>query len=250
MPEFVERQYELGALGTSDKLVTLRRGIESDPVVPSEIRTNANTQMSPDYSTEEHLIKLGFNAICGVDEAGRGPLAGPVVAAAVILDPQAIPAGLNDSKKLSEKVRVALFEDILNSSHVSIASVGARAIDRINIREASLNAMSLAIRGLSTMADHALIDGNALPEGLPCEASALIKGDARSVSIAAASIVAKVTRDAMMVAASNQFPEYGFENHKGYGTKVHMEELNRIGPCPLHRMTFAPVAAAQKNPAA
>lgn len=197
----------------------------------------------PDYTSEQQVIDLGHPLVCGVDEAGRGPLAGPVTAAAVILDREQIPPGLNDSKKLSEGRRQQLFNAILAQSTVSVAHVSARTIDQINIREASLLAMRQAVEGLEISAHHALIDGNALPRGLPCAATALVKGDARSLSIAAASIVAKVMRDRLMVLADIRHPGYGFAGHKGYPTKAHREALVQIGASPLHRLSFAPVAA-------
>ena len=195
----------------------------------------------PDASFEK---RFSPQIVCGVDEAGRGPLAGSVVAAAVILDLDHIPDGLNDSKKLTERKRNILFEQILENAQVSIASVSAATIDEINIREASLQAMTLAVRGLETIPGHALVDGNAIPKNLPCQATDLVKGDSRSVSIAAASIIAKVTRDRMILKAAELYPQYGFASHKGYGTKVHMQALEEYGPCPLHRMTFAPVKNA------
>ncbi|MEP1209164.1 MAG: ribonuclease HII [Rhizobiaceae bacterium] len=209
----------------------------------------------PDFETEAAIARRGVNTICGVDEAGRGPLAGPVTAAAVILNPHAIPDGLNDSKKLNQTKRVALFDEILIQATVSVAHVSAATIDQINIREASLLAMRMAVDGLPVPADtlaagHALIDGNALPAGLPCPATALVKGDARSLSIAAASIVAKVMRDRLMVRADGLFPGYGLAGHKGYPTKAHREAVMQLGPCPLHRRSFAPVAAAAASAAA
>ncbi len=199
----------------------------------------------PDFDHETAIINRGGRIVCGVDEVGRGPLAGPVVAAAVVLDPEKIPDGLHDSKKLSEDARERLYPIIMESSEVALGSVSARTIDLINIRAASLHAMQLAVLGLARSPDHALIDGNTLPDGLPCQASTLVKGDSRSLSIAAASIVAKVVRDRMMAKADLVHPRYGFVRHKGYGTKAHMEALNAYGPCPLHRMTFAPVAAVR-----
>ena len=201
----------------------------------------------PDFSFEQRLLDAGTSVICGVDEVGRGPLAGPVVAAAAILNPNDFPDGLNDSKKLTEKKRIELFDTLMGSCTFSIASVSAATIDKINVRAASLLAMTQAISGLEKAPDHALVDGNALPPNMPCEASTLIRGDGRSVSIAAASIIAKVTRDRMMERAARRFPGYGFEKHKGYGTKQHMDALATLGPCPLHRMTFAPVREAALN---
>lgn len=198
--------------------------------------------LTPDFSNEQALIERGFRRVCGVDEAGRGPLAGPVVAAAVVLDPQAIPDGLNDSKKLSAGQRSRVFDDIILSAQVGIASLAAPAIDTMNIRAASLCAMNRAVRALPVAADHALIDGNVVPPDLPCSATALVKGDGRSLSIAAASIVAKVMRDRMMVCSDEQFPGYGFAQHKGYPTAAHREALAQLGASPLHRRSFSPVA--------
>jgi ribonuclease HII len=200
--------------------------------------------MGPDDAHERALTGKGCTIIAGVDEAGRGPLAGPVVAAAVVLDLDAIPSGLNDSKKLSEKQREALFDVILNTARaVSIASVNAEMIDRINILAATMLAMHNAVVGLSLNPDHVLIDGNRLPDHLPCPATALVKGDQRSVSIAAASIIAKVTRDRMMVNAGWLHPAYGFESHKGYGSAVkHCDAITAHGGVRrLHRFTFAPL---------
>lgn len=195
----------------------------------------------PDFSLEELARKRGLWPVAGTDEAGRGPLAGPVVAAAVILDPAAIPAGLNDSKKLSARRRDALYEEILATATVSIASSGAAHIDRRDIRKASLDAMRRAVAGLTIPAAHVLCDGRDVPDGLICSGSAVIKGDARSLSIAAASIIAKVTRDRMMDRAAEIFPAYGFDAHAGYGTKVHLQAIATHGPCPLHRMSFRPL---------
>jgi len=204
----------------------------------------------PDFSAEAVLHDRGFNHVCGTDEAGRGPLAGPVVAAAVILDPNNIPADLDDSKKLNEAKRASLFDIILRDAVVSVASLSAATIDAMNIRAASLHAMRLAVNALEVEADYVLVDGNALPEHLPCPAEALIKGDGRSLSIAAASIVAKVTRDRMMVAHHGMWPEYGFAGHKGYPTATHRDTVARLGPCPIHRHSFVPVKLAleKQNP--
>ncbi len=205
-----------------------------------------STADGPDFSEELAVINRGTPLVCGVDEAGRGPLAGPVTAAAVVLDPDQIPPGLNDSKKLSEAKRQLLFAAILAHSTVSVAHVCAHTIDQINIREASLLAMKQAVEGLNLDIGHALIDGNAVPHGLPCPASALVKGDGRSLSIAAASIVAKVMRDRLMTRADARYPGYGLAGHKGYPTKAHRDALMHIGPSALHRLSFAPVAAASK----
>jgi len=198
----------------------------------------------PDFTLEKLVLSQGVETVCGVDEAGRGPLAGPVVAAAVMLDPDNIPSGLNDSKALNEKRRNELFDMILVTSQVAFASVAADRIDAMNIRAASLYAMEQAVRALPVPAQHALIDGNALPPNMPCGAEAIVKGDARSLSIAAASIIAKVMRDRIMVQADEVWPEYGFAGHKGYPTAAHRDALLRIGPCPIHRMSFRPVRNA------
>jgi ribonuclease HII len=195
----------------------------------------------PDYRFEQHAVQNGFSFVAGLDEAGRGPLAGPVVAAAVILDFNAIPEGLNDSKALKPATRELLFEAILASSQVAVASASAREIEATDIRAASLTAMRRALAALPVEADYALVDGRDVPPGLACPARALVKGDARSLSIAAASIVAKVTRDRMMVRAAHAHPEYGFEKHMGYGAPKHLAAIAEHGPCPLHRMTFRPM---------
>jgi ribonuclease HII len=195
----------------------------------------------PDFSLELAARKAGHWPVAGTDEAGRGPLAGPVVAAAVILDPERIPTGLNDSKQLSLKERERLFEDILATAHVSIAASGPRHIDEKNILRASLDAMRRAIAGLSLAPAMVLADGRDVPPGLACPGKAIIKGDARSVSIAAASIIAKVTRDRMMTRAGLVYPAYGFDAHAGYGTARHRAAIDTSGPCPLHRMTFRPL---------
>jgi len=195
----------------------------------------------PDYSFETQLMSVGTTPVAGIDEAGRGPLAGPVVVAACILDPNHIPLGLNDSKKLTAAKREALYEQILATSHVSIVSVSAQTIDAINIRAATLQGMAQAVRGLAVQPAYALIDGRDVPPGLPCPGEDLIKGDARSVSIAAASILAKVTRDRLMVRAAEFWPGYGFERHMGYGTEAHLDAIKRLGPCPIHRLSFAPL---------
>lgn len=185
----------------------------------------------------------GLLHIAGVDEAGRGPLAGPVVTAAVILDPAAIPEGLADSKALTALRREKLFAAILGQAQVAVASASPVRIEALNIRGATLWAMSRAVAALPQRPDFVLIDGRDVPPGLPCPAEAVIDGDALSLSIAAASIVAKVVRDRMMHRLGEACPGYGFEKHMGYGTAAHLEALNRLGPSPHHRRGFAPVAA-------
>lgn len=196
---------------------------------------------TPTFQIEEGLSRDGYEGICGLDEAGRGPLAGPVVASAVILDPRNIPEGLNDSKQLTPARREELFDLILATSDVAIASVSAAEIDRINILRASLEAMRRAAHSLHRRPRFALIDGRDVAPGLPCPAKALVKGDARSFSIAAASIVAKVARDRIMAAAGKRYPGYGFEMHAGYATEFHREAIASLGPCAIHRMTFRPL---------
>ena len=179
--------------------------------------------------------------MAGVDEVGRGPLAGPVTAAAVILNPNDIPVGLNDSKLLSAAARESLATDIEACATISVAHASVEEIDRLNILRASHLAMVRAVNGLRTRPDHALIDGNLVPVGLPCAATALVKGDSRSVSIAAASIVAKVARDRIMVDLAQQHPGYGWEKNAGYPTKMHRDALADLGVTPHHRRSFKPV---------
>jgi ribonuclease HII len=189
------------------------------------------------------MLRKGHRLVAGVDEAGRGPLAGPVVAAAVILDKRRMPDGIDDSKALQAQDRAALFEAILACGEVSISAVSPSEIDRIDIRQATLLAMRRAIAGLPRRPCVALIDGNDPPE-LACETQAIIGGDALSLSIAAASIVAKVFRDGLMRRLEDVHPGYGFAAHKGYSTKLHLEALARLGPSAAHRMSFAPVRRA------
>ena len=187
---------------------------------------------------EEQAAAKGYKAICGVDEAGRGPLAGPVCAAAVILPQGRIIEGVNDSKKLSEKKREALFEVIKTEVlSYSIAYASVAEIESMNILNATMLAMKRAVEGLSVKADFAMIDGNRLPQ-LDIDAEYIIKGDAKSMSIACASILAKVSRDRLLYQYAEEFPQYGFDKHKGYGTKQHCEALLRCGPCKYHRMSF------------
>ena len=192
-----------------------------------------------DWLLYENESKLkGFQSVCGVDEAGRGPLAGPVCAAAVILHDNQIIEGVNDSKKLSEKKREALFDVIKQSVKAySIAFATVEEIVEMNILNATMLAMKRAVDGLKLKADYALIDGNRLPElDIPCEY--VIKGDAKSMSIAAASILAKVSRDRLCYKYAEKYPQYGFDKHKGYGTKLHTERIREFGPCEIHRMSF------------
>ncbi len=194
---------------------------------------------APDLSRETRYNAEGFSAVCGVDEAGRGPLAGPVYAAAVILPPDCGIEGLNDSKKLSEKKREQLYDVIVEQAVAwSVASASVEEIESVNILNATFLAMNRAIEGLSVPADFALIDGNRVPTGIriPCET--VVGGDAKSSSVAAASILAKVTRDRWIREMDAVYPPYGFARHKGYGTREHMDAIRAFGPCEIHRMSF------------
>lgn len=187
---------------------------------------------------EKEAYANGYCAVCGVDEAGRGPLAGPVCAAAVILPQDCIIEGVNDSKKLSEKKREALFDVIWGTAvAASVGWASVEEIEEINILNAAMLAMKRAVEGLKPAADFALIDGNKTPP-LVIPAQAIIKGDALSMSVAAASILAKVSRDRLMLKLAKEYPQYAFEKHKGYGTKLHMEKIREYGPSPIHRMSF------------
>ena len=197
--------------------------------------------MKPDFYFEFTARKSGHTLICGIDEAGRGPWAGPVVASAVILDPQNTPSGLNDSKKLNEAKREALFDPIMQSSQVGIGIVSAKEIDDINILQATFLAMQRAFDQLEIKPDLALIDGNKSPK-LICKTQTIIGGDAKSLSIAAASIIAKVSRDRIMHQLDLTHPHYGFARHKGYGTAAHAAALAKHGPCGEHRKSFKPIA--------
>ena len=183
----------------------------------------------------------GFARIAGVDEVGRGPLAGPVTACAVVLDMSRIPEGLNDSKKLSAQRRESLAEAILACAEVSVASASVEEIDELNILRASHLAMERAVAGLLTPPDHCLIDGNFIPKGLTISAEAIVKGDSKSVSISAASIVAKIRRDYVMSALAQQYPGYGWETNAGYPSKSHRLALQNLGVTPHHRRSFKPV---------
>ncbi|WP_062221124.1 ribonuclease HII [Celeribacter marinus] len=196
---------------------------------------------APDYSFETDATARRYSRIVGVDEVGRGPLAGPVTACAVWLDPNRIPDGLNDSKALTEKRRIMLYEQIMEVADVSIASCSVEEIDEINILQASLRAMERAVAGLSVAADYVLVDGNKIPKAFGVDAEAIVKGDARSVSISAASIVAKTWRDSLMVDLAQQHPGYGWEKNAGYGTKLHLDGLRNLGVTPHHRRSFKPV---------
>ena len=191
-----------------------------------------------EYTYENEAEASGYKIICGVDEAGRGPLMGPVCAAAVILPRGLVIDGLNDSKKLTEKKREALFPQITGAAIAyGIAFSSVREIDELNILNATMLAMNRAIRALSVKADFALIDGNC-KRSIEIPATTIVGGDAKCPSIAAASVLAKVSRDRLCYELDEKYPQYGFAKHKGYGTKEHMDALRKYGPCPAHRMTF------------
>ena len=191
------------------------------------------------YDFENSLAERGFTAVCGIDEAGCGPLAGPVYAAAVILDPNDPIEGLNDSKKLTEKKREALFPEIQKRARAwAIASASAREIDEINILQARLLAMRRAVELLDIRPDYAMVDGNRDPKIPGVPSLLIIGGDGKSASIGAASILAKVARDHTMLELDAQYPQYQFARHKGYPTKLHVEKLLEYGPCPEHRQSF------------
>lgn len=193
----------------------------------------------PDFSYELEVKSKGYKFVCGVDEAGRGPLAGPVCAAAVILPDDCVIDGLNDSKKISEKKRELLFDIILEKAIAyNIAYGTLEEIEQYNILEATYIAMNRAIDGLSIKADFALVDGNRVPKGIKIPCETVVKGDSKSFSVAAASILAKVTRDRLMLEYDKKYPQYLFSAHKGYGTKAHYEAIKQHGVCEIHRLSF------------
>jgi ribonuclease HII len=198
----------------------------------------------PSFRRERALIKRGVWPVAGCDEAGRGPLAGPVVAAAVVLDPKRIPKGIDDSKRLTAERREELFEEICATSSFAVAFASPTRIDRDNILRASLWALARAVRALPEMPQHVFVDGRDKID-VPCDCDAVIGGDGIVMSIAAASIIAKVTRDRLMCALALDCPGYGFETHKGYAVPEHREALDRLGPSIHHRRFFAPVIAAR-----
>ena len=194
----------------------------------------------PDFRHELQLMERGARRVVGVDEVGRGPLAGPVTAAAVRLDPDCLPDGLDDSKALAAPQRARLAAELAGCAEIAVVHVEVAEIDAVNILQASLLAMGRAVALLAPPC-HVLVDGDRAPEALPCPATALVRGDARALSIAAASIVAKVARDALMVDLAQQYPGYGWERNAGYATKMHLAALRALGPTPQHRRSFAPV---------
>jgi ribonuclease HII len=211
--------------------------------------TAAAPVAEPTLKLEKRAIRRGAKLVAGVDEAGRGPLAGPVVVSAVVLNTRRIPDGINDSKVLTHDAREALYEKIMRSATVSIVVAPPSVIARLNILWATMWAMSEAVRNLSLPVDHVLIDGNTLPKDMPCNAEAVVDGDALSLSIAAASIVAKVTRDRMCQIMHCEEPQFGFDSHKGYSAPAHLEALTLHGPGRHHRMDFAPCIEAARRKA-
>ncbi|RCL02802.1 MAG: ribonuclease HII [Candidatus Tokpelaia sp. JSC188] len=203
----------------------------------------SNSLVKPDFVHELYLIEHGASHIAGVDEVGCGPVAGPIIAAAVILDVKNLPIGLDDSKRLSAKYRAVLYKDILmRALAISVCGLSARTIDRNDIRKCSLEAMRRAVEGLAIRPCHVLIDGCNIPPGLSCRVDAMIKGDQRSISIAAASIIAKVLRDRMMAQAGAVYPDYQLGKHVGYATIVHRKAIEKHGPISgLHRYSFSPL---------
>jgi len=202
---------------------------------------------NPDFSHEADLIALHGGPIAGIDEVGRGPLAGPLIAAAAIIDPDTCPDGLHDSKKLTKKRRETLYAALIDTTPYGLGVIEVEELDHINnIHRASLTAMTRAFQDLAAKGhapQAALIDGKFVPPDLPCPGTALVKGDARSLSISAASIIAKVTRDRIMTQLADEFPHYGWASNAGYGSKQHMEALKTHGVTIHHRLSFAPVAA-------
>lgn len=203
----------------------------------------ADSRFKPTFELEAAELQLGGGVIAGVDEAGRGPWAGPVVAAAVVLDPDRIPANIDDSKALDEEARAFLYNRIMKCAQVGVGVADVARIDRYNILNATLWAMQKAIGQLEQLPRLVIVDGNRAPR-LAMETRTIVKGDAKCVSIAAASIVAKVTRDRMMMSLAREYPGYGFERHKGYGTPEHQVALEKLGVCALHRRSFKPVQLA------
>ncbi len=199
------------------------------------------TMSYPDFTHEQRCHAAGFSRVAGVDEVGRGPLAGPVMAAAVVLDAQQIPEGLRDSKKLSAPRRQQLCDALYAVSDIGIGEASVEEIDALNILHASMLAMRRALDNLAVAADVALIDGNRLPPDLPMPAETIVKGDSKSLSVAAASIVAKVTRDKVMADLAQHHPKYGWEKNSGYPTRMHRQALLDFGATPHHRRSFAPV---------
>ncbi|MBS0531863.1 MAG: ribonuclease HII [Proteobacteria bacterium] len=213
---------------------------------PAKLPRGVIAVAQPSFRRERALLKRGVWPVAGCDEAGRGPLAGPVVAAAVVLDPKRIPKGIDDSKRLSASRREELFEEICATASFAVAVASPARIDRDNILRASLWALARAVHALPDMPKHVFVDGRDRLD-TPCDCEAVIGGDGIVLSIAAASIIAKVSRDRLMCKLAQDCPGYGFERHMGYGVPAHLEALGRLGPSPHHRRFFAPVVAARER---
>lgn len=242
--EMTEAAQESGAQPAQE--IRLRNTARSSNATPAKRRRPKEVIIlgdAPDTRAEHEAHEAGYRCVCGIDEAGRGPLAGPVVAAAVVLPDGFELPGLNDSKKLTARKREALFEALMQDDRIlkSVAQASVEEIDRLNILHATHLAMRRAAEGLPKAADFCLIDGLAVPN-FPLPSRNLIKGDARCLSIAAASILAKVTRDRLMTELDRRYPQYGFAKHAGYGTAAHLQALREYGITPHHRRSFAPVA--------
>ncbi|AKK20619.1 ribonuclease HII [Candidatus Liberibacter africanus] len=212
-----------------------------DILVKENISSYLITPKKPHFEFETIIQEKNMWPVAGIDEVGRGAIAGPVVVAAIILDPNNIPDDINDSKKMSQKKREELYEKIMSSAVVSIASASSQYIDQHNIHKATLDTMCRVVKNLPVIPQSVLIDGRSIPEHLPCQAFSIIKGDSISLSIAAASIIAKVTRDRFMKMAHKKYPEYGFDSHVGYPTVKHRQVIREKGPSRIHRMTFRPL---------
>lgn len=225
---------------------TSKKQIKQPGQPPAKLPKGVIAVAPPNFRRERALFKRGIWPVAGCDEAGRGPLAGPVVAAAVVLDPDRIPRGIDDSKRLTAEKREELFEKICATSAYAVAVASPARIDRDNILRASLWALARAVHALPEMPKHVFVDGRDRL-ALPCDCDAVIGGDGMVVSIAAASIIAKVTRDRLMSALAQECPGYGFEQHKGYAVPEHLEALDRLGPTAHHRSFFAPVVAAREK---
>mgnify|MGYP006415406097 FL=1 len=210
------------------------------PVLMPMTTAMAKAKLEADYTFEAAAAARGLGPVCGIDEAGRGPWAGPVTAAAVMMRPDNIPPGLADSKTLSKARREALFEQLREAAVIGVGRASVAEIDRLNILAATMLAMARAVTDLAAAPGYALVDGNRAPD-LPCGVETLVKGDGRCLSIAAASIVAKVSRDREMAALAERFPGFGWERNAGYGTAEHRQGLARLGPNEMHRRSFAPI---------
>src|SRR5215469_17174342 len=230
----------------SDKKAARKSVEKKSAVTRTKLVKGVIAVAPPSFRRERALFKRGIWPVAGCDEAGRGPLAGPVVAAAVVLDPTRIPRGIDDSKRLTPEKREELFEKICASSAYAVAVASPARIDRDNILRASLWALARAVHALPEMPKHVFVDGRD-KLALPCDCDAVIGGDGMVASIAAASIIAKVTRDRLMSALAQDCPGYGFEQHKGYAVPEHLEALARLGPSAHHRRLFAPVVAAREK---